>query len=393
MNDTEFRQAGELTPAHLLRYLRGRGWRYMRDFGPGRLWTLPVPHEPGPAFEVLVPTRRELRDYAERVVDVLETLSVVEERRPSDVLREMALPSADWQYLRLTPPGPSGTAPLVDLVPALTGLRDLMTSAAAAAASPQPQPVQPSQKPQRVKDFVSSVRLDQTRVGSYVLAAHTPLPAAPEAEQLSLDGSPSAPEPFERLVTRRLYAGLSCARRAAATSLRNDSLADFDAYTVAGLSANLCESLVRIGGEEQRGFSLSFAWSPELPVNQRTPHIALSSAMLTVLEEGAKDLRARLGRRDALVAGTVVRLRRERPYEWGDVTVLGVLLTEDEYGMYEYRGHPRRFRMELNPADYDKAALAHRERHEVMVQGDLEVQGTSARLRHVSSFVVGHFED
>ncbi|MEU8955636.1 hypothetical protein AB0C93_15170 [Streptomyces sp. NPDC048518] len=398
MSDTEFRRAGELTPAHVLRYLRGRGWNYTRDYGPGRLWTLPVQGEPGPAFEVLVPSRPDLRDYAERVADVLETLSVVEARLPADVLREMSLPPADWQYLRLTPPGPSGTAPLVDLVPALAGLRDLMTAAAAATVAPEPQPVQPSQKPQRVKDYVSSVRVDQTQVGSYVLAAHTPLSSPPTQDQLPFDGdsavsaSPTR-EPFERLVSRRLYAGVVCARQAAARSLEHDSLDDFDRYTSAGLSANLCESLVKIGGEESRGFSMSFAWSPEIPVDQSTPGVSLTMPMLEVLAEGAKDLRARLGRRDALVMGTVVRLRRERPYGPGDVTILGVLMDESEYGYFEYSGRPRRFRMELDPVAYDKAALAHRERREVVVHGDLEVRGFSAHLTRVTEFVVGHMED
>ncbi|UUU23547.1 hypothetical protein [Streptomyces sp. DSM 40750] len=114
------------------------------------------------------------RDYPGRVADILETLAVVEARAAGAILREMQLPPADWQLLRLVPPGPSGTAPLLDLVSALSGLKDLHTAAGSSADSPQV--VQPAQKPQVVKEHVASVRLDQTRVSSYIIAAHTPLP-------------------------------------------------------------------------------------------------------------------------------------------------------------------------------------------------------------------------
>ncbi|MFF1645500.1 hypothetical protein [Streptomyces sp. NPDC058240] len=139
ISDAEFSQVNDLATSSLLRYLRGHGWSPFRDYGRGQLWVLDAPGESGEPYEVMVPLDRGPRDYADRVADLVETLSVVEARLPADVLREMALPSADWQFLRLTPPGPSGTAPLVELVPALAGLRDLMTSAAAAVAAPEPQ--------------------------------------------------------------------------------------------------------------------------------------------------------------------------------------------------------------------------------------------------------------
>ncbi|RPK93177.1 MULTISPECIES: hypothetical protein [Streptomyces] len=193
----------------------------------------------------------------------------------------MFLPSADWKFLRLTPPGPSGTAPLVELVPALAGLRDLMTAAAAAEAAPEPQPVQPANKTQVVKDHVSSVRLDQTRVGSYVVAVYTPLPGGPAQGSLFDHDS----------------------REAADLSIRDDELADFTRFALGGLSANLCEALVKIGGEDGPGFSFDFTWSPDLPVEQPTRRIRLAPPQLATLDAGAKDLRARAGPKGHDAAG------------------------------------------------------------------------------------------
>lgn len=396
ISDAEFDRAAELTPRHLLRYLRGRGWSALRGYGRGELWGLTAEDAgPGaePVCEVMVPLDRGPRDYADRVADLLATLSMVEGRVPAEVLREMTLPPADWQYLRLLPDGPPGTAPLVELVPALSGLKELMTAAAAAAYTREPRPVQPAQKPQRVKDFVASVRLDQTRVGSYVIAAHTPIPevteARPTQESLPFDGGGdgSTSEPFARRVSRSLYAGVLSAQRAAETSVREDSLDAFSRYAGAGaLTANLCEALARIGSEETRPYELSFAWTAELPMDQRTPPVAIGRQLLPALVEGARDLRDRLGQSDVVFRGTVVRLHRERGEGPGEATVQGYV-TED------FESTTRRVRMQLGAEDYAKAGLAHNENHEVFVRGDLVRYGRVTRMEPVISFTVKHVYD
>ncbi|GAA1882107.1 hypothetical protein [Streptantibioticus ferralitis] len=381
ISEAEFDQAAELHPRHLQRYLRSRGWTFVDDYGRGQLWELAAASVRGEPYEVMVPLDRRPRDYPDRVCDLLEALAAVESRRPGEVLREMALPPADWQYLRLLPPGPSGTAPLVDLVPALTGLKDLMTAAAAAACAPEPQPVQPAQKPQRVKDFVASVRLDQTRVGSYVLAAHTPLPEPSTQGVLPFDDSAegAAREPFERLVSRRLYAATWCAYQAAERTIREDTLDDFAQYAAVGLSANLCEALVRIAGDEARGYELSFAWAAELPVGHETPSVAVTRPLLRALEAGAQDLRARLSQRGVAVRGNVVRLDRTPTAGPGEVTVLGSAEGEEDR-------RPRRYRVVLQQRDYAQAASAHQRGLEVTVRGDLVVRGGHARLDPVTGF-------
>ncbi|MET9293868.1 hypothetical protein [Streptomyces sp. NPDC003077] len=379
ISDVEFDQAATMVPADILRYLRGHGWSAQRDYGRGQIWALPTPPGvSGPPYEVMVPLDRRPRDYANRVADLLETLAVVENRRPGEVLREMTLPPADWQYLRLLPQGPPGTALLVDLVPALVGLRDLMVAAAAAAAgASDPQSVQPAQKSQRVKDFVSTVRLDQTRPGSYVIAAQTPL-AGPNGE-VPVD-APAA-EPFARQVSRRLYTGVRCAGQAARESLRRDSLVDFAQYAAEGVSANLCEALVRMAGEERNPYEFSFAWAPELRVNRDTPPLDFPRALLDPLQEGARDLRARLGRRGAFLRGTVVRLNRSRPHGPGEVTVLAAVEGEEH-------GRLRRYRMVLRQEDYSQAALAHDQGHEITVRGDVAMRGGQARVEPVTGFTV-----
>ncbi|MFD8370471.1 hypothetical protein ACFV2Z_06795 [Streptomyces sp. NPDC059688] len=392
ITDAEFEEVAALAPEVVRRYLSGRGWSAERDLSGAELWEWKPRDEAGPPYELLVPVRRR-RDYAGRVADILETLVVVEARRPGDILREMQLPPVDWQFLRLVPPGPSGTAPLLDLVSALSGLKDLHTAAASSALNPQA--VQPGQKPQVVKDHVAAVRLDQTRVGSYVIATHTPLPEGPyggydrtgqgslfdeaETARRSLP-HPQPSEPFARRVSRMLYAGVACAHAAAEETLAGDSVPRVEHMSGAGLSANLCEALVRIAGEERRDFSFSYAWSSEMPVEQPSPPVAFSPPHAEALEAVAKDLRERLGREEgAVLHGVVTKLHRDvNPRE---ATIYGYLV-------HEVTGRQRRVRVELRPEDIDKATDAWRRGLEVAVTGDLEPRGAGVRMRRVAAFMV-----
>lgn len=392
ITDAEFEQAAALAPEAVRRYLSGKGWSAERDLSGAELWEWKPRDEPGPPYELLVPVRRR-RDYAGRVADILETLAVVEARPAGDILREMRLPPVDWQFLRLVPPGPSGTAPLLDLVSALTGLKDLHTAAASSALGPRA--VQPAQKPQSVKDHVAAVRLDQTRVGSYVVAAHVPLPEGPygghdrrgqasffDETELTRQSALAAqrPEPFARTVSRMLYAGVTCAHRAAELTLAGDSVPHVEYMADAGLSANLCEALVRIAGEERRDFSLSFAWSSERPVEQPSPPVSITRRHAVALEAVAQDLRERLGREEgAVLHGVVTKLHRDvAPRE---ATIFGSFLHEDTQ-------RQRRVRVELRAEDIDRAADAWRDGWEVTVTGDLEPRGTGVRMRGVREFVV-----
>ncbi|MBT3152692.1 hypothetical protein HTV45_17735 [Streptomyces sp. CHD11] len=153
-----------------------------------------------------------------------------------------------------------------------------------------------------------------------------------------------------------------------------------DDMSGAGLSANLCEALVRIAGEERRDFSLSFAWSSEMPMEQPSPPVGISHRHVGALDVVAKDLRERLGREEgAVLNGVVTKLHRDViPRE---ATIYGSFLHEDA-------PRQRRVRVELRAEDVDRAADAWPAGLEVAVAGDLEPRGTGVRMRRVTRFVV-----
>ncbi|MET8247853.1 hypothetical protein ABZV31_27695 [Streptomyces sp. NPDC005202] len=186
-------------------------------------------------------------------------------------------------------------------------------------------------------------------------------------------------EPFARRVSRMLFAGVTCARAAAEETLTRDSLDGFARYTGAGLSANLCEALVKIAGEEQRSFSLAFDWSSEMPMEQDSPPVTLTPLHVRALEEGAKELRERAAREEgAVLHGVVTRLSGQGDRQ---ATIYGSLDHEDA-------SRVRSVRVELRAEDVDKATVAWRDGLEVAVHGDVEPYGTGVRMRGVRAFVV-----
>ncbi|MFD5199804.1 hypothetical protein ACFWM7_06500 [Streptomyces sp. NPDC058375] len=112
-------------------------------------------------------------------------------------------------------------------------------------------------------------------MGSYFVAVCTPLPEG-SAQGLLFDHN-SREVPFAKRVTRTLYTALGCAREAAGRTIRDDGLVDFARFAPGGLSVNLCEAFVKIGGDDVPGFSFGFTWSPDLPVEQPTPRIRLAA--------------------------------------------------------------------------------------------------------------------
>ncbi|MGW8400746.1 hypothetical protein ACWGLP_29360 [Streptomyces lydicus] len=372
----DYQRTSALTPSQVEGYLVMRGWSRAHEFGGGRVWQLSAASVADPLVEVLVPQDPALRDYLPRLVEVLDALSSVEQRSVQGILREIALPSADWQYIRLDPGTEPGTIPIGNLVPAITGMRDLIVSAGVSASTDTPSAVQPAHKPQQVRELVSRVRADQSQVGSYILRMYVPVPAS-GTDPTDKSGTPLLP--FERRVTNGLYSGVLSAYYAASASQAAGELVDFVAYTKHGLSANLCEALVRIGGETHEGFEIRFSWSPEQPIGRATPPIALNPPLLEYLEAGAKDLRARLTQLSAVVVGTVVRLDREPNEGSGEATILGLAEGSPD-------ARPRKFRLHLGADHYQLAIRAHQNDQMVEVVGDLQQRGSVINLVHIEVF-------
>lgn len=365
-----------LKPLEMAAYLRAKGWRKEADLdGKGSLWLLAVPDVE--EFDVTLPLKRDLADYALRMGELLRTLAVAESRSELEVLRDLVTTTAD--LVRVRAPSHSaenGTLPLDQAVSFVERSRDMMLSAACAAL--EKRAFYAKRKPQQAMDYLRQVRMGQTEQGSYVLTILSPVPPELKAAQGEL--LPTEPaEPYERHVTRTLVAALAALDEAARSAAMNGDMAPFTEAIGRGVSANLCDAVVGLA-EVSLGDALDVqvSWSRTRPVEDKTPaRVRLGSDSIPIIEEAARHFRDATPIEDFEVEGFVTRLDRGPSATEGDVTVEGIV-----------EGHMRRIGMRLGPNTYSDAVRAHDDRLKVKCTGDLTKMGRGYRLESPRHFEV-----
>jgi hypothetical protein len=366
------------SPRNIRLYLRTRGWRQSTTaIGQPDVWSLPS--ENG-TYEVIAPSSRAARDYVQRVSELLRTLSIVEERSETDVLRDLATLSFDIQYVRTLHSGPPGTAPLRDAAEAFGAAQGLL--AAAATSLEEPRLVLPPRRPARTNQLLDKVLAGPTFEGSYIISIWVPVPPrlSPEEDAVLFD---ALDEPFERAATRQLQKAVRAAHYAAQeASARTDvGLDAFIEQEGNGMSANLCEALVSLAGEEEMPFEIRFTWALDRPVEDPTPVVKFDSDSIPVLGEAARELRARLPEEDVRIRGNVVRLHREGQLGPGEVSIAGLISGDPLEKL-------RRVYVDLSEEDYERAISAHQTYADVEIIGSLIQRGPRTYLLDARGFKI-----
>lgn len=373
---------GAQTPSALATYLRASGWTLVRRTETAAYWTLPTAD--GDEFEVQQPLEQELRDYALRVGDAFVVLAKAEQTSELEVLRRITWATWDVHTVKLSPADePPGMLPIEDGVSAYESLRSLVVASAYPIFTNQHRAVQPARKPQGLVDFVRAVRIGPGGEGSYTLTAHTPVPpllsGQPSLFNDLVDGFVGAADdtPVGRKVSLRMHRAVHAAQAAAdAALLSSDGLEPFTGAVAHGVSANLCEALVGLGGGVGHPFQVSVSLAAVrrhpatlAPVRFRRHH-------LPVLREAADELRARTPEEDVSVTGEVVRLHRESRTA-GEITLVGRVDEQEPL---------RRIWLGLPSGEYEQAMRAHQEMREVTVRGNLVRRGTRFYLVSPTGF-------
>lgn len=354
-------------------YLRIRGWQRRGSSLKPDVWTLDTQEG---TYEVLAPSSGA-RDFPERVAELLRTLSIAEERSEVEVLRDLATLSFDIQYVRTVHEGPPGTAPLRDAAAAFGAAQNLL--AAAAASLEYPKLILPPRRPAQTAAFMKKVLAGPTTAGSYVISLWVPVPPRLTQEEDAILFEISE-EPFERAATRQLQIAVLAARTAA-DEASDRGIEPFIEREASGLSANLCESLVQLAGEEERGFELQFSWALDRPMLDQSPRVTFEAESIPVLREAARELRAQVPEEDVRIRGNVVRLHRDEKLGPGEVTISGTFAGDPSEKL-------RRIHVPLTEDAYGDAITAHETYADVEVVGAIYIRGTHTYLKDARAFKV-----
>lgn len=370
---TDEQTLASIVPRNIRVYLRMHGWEERRIADVrGReqsVWSLP---SDAGVYEVLSPSSRAARDFPERVAELLRTLSIAEDRSELELARDLATLAFDIQYFHTQHAGPSGTAPLRDASDAFRAAHNVLSSAA--ATLDEPRLVLPSRRSPRTNEFMDKVLAGPTSEGSYVISIWVPIPPrlTPDEDAILFD---IADEPFERVATRHLNRALAAAQSAAREVVESDvGLDAFVNRAAEGLSANLCEALAEMAGEDSMSFDVRFSWALDRPVRGLASALAFHADTVPVLREAARELRALVPEEAVRIRGNVVRLHREGVLGPGDVTIAGLIVDDPLEKL-------RRVSVNLSEPDYQLAINAHETFAEVEISGSLLQRGTRSYLR------------
>lgn len=362
-----------LRPLEVASYLRTSGWQQV-EFREGQyaVWTR------GEAFEVLLPLRATLSDFALRMGDLLGTVSHAEERSQMEVLSDLLVTGSDVLRVRITDDDlADGSMPIDEYTQTAQKVRDIMLAGACSAI--ERRPVWHRRKPDRAVEYLRSVRVGQTERGSYVLSVISQVP--PLLQSSERNGGVESADPYERKVTRGLADALQAVEQAAEISAASGSLDGFEAGVQRGVSANLCEAVAGLssaGDDSGRSVEFAFSWSRSRPVPEdQISRIFVAADRAPFVGEAARVLRERSPIENFKLEGNVVKLERPETAIPGLVTVYAII-----------EGAAKRVRVELAEAEYKQAVAAHLRGLTIRCSGRLIRAGGGFQLKEPVAFSV-----
>lgn len=367
----------QLNPGDVAAYLRNSGWIEVES-QPDRMsvWTSKIDRE---EIEIILPLRRTLGDYVLRMSEVVGGIAARENRSQLEVLSDLQTAGADVIRVRFRHANANdGSIPLEQGEALIDNAREMMLAGACAVV--QPKAYYATKRPDDAVEFVRRLRMGQTERGSFVLAIHSPVsPIIPGRQGVLF----TPDDPFERRAIIKLATALQSLRSATDQSLTTPDTDVFERLIPEGVSANLCSAIVGMNGKQsQHGDELriSFTYARSRPAEASVPReIIIPSDHIGLIDEASRLYRRKAPPEETEIRGFVVQLKSEdinKPIA-GPVTIKGYV-----------RGEPRRIHIELGSEDHDLAALAYRDRAEIICSGEIIQQGNIWTLKNPQRFTI-----
>lgn len=325
--------------------------------------------------EVLLPIP-SARDYRQRMRDALRAVASYENRTVQAVLSEIKQLFANVIAIRVIAEDTSdGTIPINDGVLLIAKAKELLSAAARSLNAKRKQFTRGA--PKEAKEYLDSLLLGQTEVGSYVVNVIAPVQAASSGPALA------TAIPIAQAITANLVTGLTALERASETYEDEGDFAAFDQAVLAGASSNMCDALLGFSGEKHnRKFEITITAAPS-PLFETEPlQFKFDGKHVEVLAKATGYYKGDYVLPERRLTGYITKLSRPKDRTSHTITIDAFL------GDVE-----RKVQVELSGADYHLAVLAHDQSKMVRVEGDVHVKSKSAQLLNQSNFGVVEIDD
>ena len=359
-----------LRPLDIVAYLRSRQWQEAQRLERGALWTKEIA---GNTFEVLIPLDVTIRDFTNRMSDVLKSLEEAEQRSQFEIYEDLIITGADIIRPRLPGINADGALSMEQGVIVHEQARNLML--AAACSSIERRPLFAKRKPEQAMNYLHHAQFGIPKRGSYIMTIISPVSPKIEAGK-DLFGEIEPPEPFERKTVKTLAHALNAVEIACREVASTGKFDPMMKAVELGVSANLCEAIIGMHeGTGEKGILFTFSWAPlrGIPINT-VSYATISIDSIPILKETARIFRTTEIVEGSEVIGTVNKLEH-KDGDHGKVTIIG-----------STDGVPRTVTMELAGKEHENAIRSYEDRIPISCVGELKREGRSWVIRNPREF-------
>jgi hypothetical protein len=218
-------------------------------------------------------------------------------------------------------------------------------------------------------EVVKETLMGHTEKGSFVIPVLVPIPAPKNVEPhvdvgqptiAELDVHRTAPEPFERRVTRTFAQSMGAMQALVIGPAKTPTRDQVHELVYRGVSREFCVALVNILEQSAVAeFGATVQWTPTVPVpNTLASDVTIDADAVGLVTKVASQLRRSKIEPSSVFTGTIVELRHVEPDPFGEIAVSTVR-----------RGHQSEIRVRLPFDHYAQAWEWHRAGQSVLVEG------------------------
>lgn len=329
--------------------------------------------------KLAIPNKKSLSDYNQRLYEALLFLSdryALDPKRLLDVMEKRRAPSNsltkyssfDQISFRISEIDTAdGSIPLDKAMKVIEAIRQSMYSAARSVIDPRAYYVNRASKP--VEDYIKSVKLGQTTVGSYIFNIVSPIGQSDKNRMLEV-------ATFERQVANNFYSALQIVEDIYSEREDLGSIRSIFDMVNRGLSANICKSLNELIPEGSGMLEISFDWGESAPQNKRK-RFRVDSGIAKSLTDTYEVLKKTANLDEQRILGAVESLSKRRTDKIGRVGIAALV-----------NGRPTHVKIRLSGLDYANAVRAHEENLNIRLSGRLVKRGNAFLVEDVSKFEI-----
>lgn len=372
MTSSDRRRELDVSSDQLATYLQHKRW-----FEDGKLRSVATiwHRNDNEEAEVVLPYP-SVKDYRQRMRDALASVASIEGREVFEVLAEVKRLFANVITIRVIHDDTTdGTIPINDGVLLIAKAKELVSAAARSLYAKRKQFTRGA--PKEAKEYLDTLLLGQTEVGSYVVNVIAPV------QTLVTASANTAKIPLAQAITSNLVAGLSALETASARYEDGGNFDVFDDAVLAGASSNMCDALLGFSGAERnRSFEITVKQASTPLFESMPSRFVFDGNHVKALEKATDYYKGDYVLPGRMLTGYITKLSRPKAETSGMVTI------ESFFSEVE-----RKVQVELTGDEYHQAVVAHDTGKLVRIEGDVHVKSKSTQLLNPKNFGVIEIDD